>query len=229
MMDTATHASNLPQTPQPTSSVAMIGTLTGIALVSGLLLALVYQGTYDRIQHNRQARTRAAVEEILPGIVSQRAFEAETSLDDGVVTQQIYAGYDASGALVGVAIEASDSGGYGGEIRIIYGYLPDKQEITGMKVLLSKETPGLGDRITTDPAFRANFDGLQVPLDPESKEPVTPIVYAKPGAGGSAGEVEGISGATISSQAVTRAVRESTARVLPIVYDMLDELKKGGQ
>ncbi len=228
-MTTATQTVDRQQAPQPPNSVAMIATLAGITLVSGLLLALVYQGTRDRIQDNRHARTRNAVMEILPGIATQQVFQASVPYNDATVTQDIHAGYDASGDLVGVAIEASDPGGYGGEIRVIYGYLPDKQEISGMTVLLSKETPGLGDRISTDPDFQANFDGLQVPLDPETKQPKHPISYVKPGAADAPGEIEGISGATISSQAVARAIRNSTINVLPVVHDMLDELKKGGQ
>ncbi len=229
-MTTANHAAAQIPTPQPTGSLAMIGTLAGIAFVSGVLLALVYEGTYDRIQQNQQARTRAAVLDILPGVVSQQVFEASAPGPDGQpVTQEFFAGYDASGALVGVAIEASDSGGYGGEIRVIYGYLPDKQEITGMKVLLSRETPGLGDRISTDAAFQANFAGMQLALDPDSKQPVHSLTYVKPGEADKPTDVEGISGATISSQAVTRAVRASTERMLPVVHDMLDELRRGSQ
>ena len=98
-----------------------------------------------------------------------------------------------------------------------------------MKVLLSKETPGLGDRIKTDPKFRANFDGLDVALDADRKNLKNPVSFSKPGAPKEAGQIEGISGATISSKAVTRAMSTSTSALLPIVHEMLDELKGGGK
>jgi len=208
----------------------MIGTLGGIALVSGLLLALVYQGTFDIIVRNNEERTKAAVLELLDGATEQKIFTVTTTGSNGEAIQQnIYAGYDASGTLVGVALEAVDNGGYGGEIRMLYGYLPDKEIITGMKVLLSKETPGLGDRIKTDPAFKANFDGLDVALDETAKALKNPISFSKPGAEKGPGQIEGISGATISSKAVTRAMNAGTNALLPVVHEMLDELKKGGK
>lgn len=223
---TAEHTT-APQTP---SSLAMMGTLGCIALVSGLLLALVYQGTYDIIERKNQARTANAVLTLLPGAVTQEAFSVAVPGPGGQVsTQKIYAGYDAAGALAGVALEASDRGGYGGEIRVLYGYMPDQEQVTGMTVLFSKETPGLGDRIKNDPKFLANFSGLNVPLDTATKKLKTPIAFVKPGSEKEPGQIEGISGATISSQAVARAMRNSTDALLPIVHEMLDQLKKDGR
>ena len=229
-MTTATKTTELVQSPPSTSSLSMIGTLGGIALVSGLLLALVYQGTFNIIVRNNEDCTKAAVLELLDGATEQKIFTISTNGNNGETIQQnIYAGYDASGTLVGVALEAVDNGGYGGEIRMLYGYLPDKEIVTGMKVLLSKETPGLGDRIKTDPVFKANFDGLDVALDQTQKTLKNPVSFSKPGADKGPGQIEGISGATISSKAVTRAMNASTSALLPVVHEMLDELKKGGK
>ncbi|MCK5862108.1 MAG: RnfABCDGE type electron transport complex subunit G [Candidatus Hydrogenedentes bacterium] len=218
------------QVSSSTNSLSMIGTLGGIALISGLLLAIVYQGTSDIIMRNRAQRTSAAVLDILPGAVSQQLFTVSIPGNNGkTIPQNIYGGYDRTGKLIGVALEASDNGGYGGEIRLLYGYLPDKEQVSGMKVLLSKETPGLGDRIKSDPVFLANFNGLDVALNKDSEILKNPISYSKPGADKGPGQIEGISGATISSKAVTRAMNSSTSSLLPIVHEMLDELKKGGK
>ena len=219
----------MPSTP-PTGSLTMMGTLGGIALVSGLLLALVYQGTYDIIQRNNQARTADAVLMLLPGAVSKEEFPVSMSGKSGeTIAQKIYAGYDSKGALAGIALEAVDRGGYGGEIRVLYGYDPVREQLTGMTVLFSKETPGLGDRIKNDPKFLANFSGLDVPLDPQTNTLKTPIAFVMPGSEKEPGQIEGISGATISSQAVARAIRNSTDALLPIVHEMLDDLKKDGR
>ena len=218
------------QQPATGNSLAMIGTLGLISLVSGLLLALVYQGTLKTIIRNNEERTGMAVLDILPGAVKQQVFEVSRTGEYGEkITEKIYAGYDITGKLVGVALQASDNGGYGGEIRLLYGYLPSEEKISGMKVLLSKETPGLGDRIKSDTQFHANFDGMKVPLDHDSKRLKRPISYAKPGSEKGPGQIEGISGATISSKAVARAMNASASALLPKVHEMLDELKKGGK
>lgn len=205
----------------------MIRTLGGIALISGCLLSLVYQGTYAAIQRNTEQRIRNAVLELLPGAVSQRELELMAPNADGVEQpHKIYAGYDATNQLVGVALEASDNNGYGGDIRLFYGYLPEEQRIIGMKVLLCKETPGLGDRIKTDAAFQANFAAMDVPLTPDGSGLAHPITL---GSDGAPGQIDGISGATISSKAVVRAMRASTDALLPVIRTQLDALKKGGQ
>ncbi len=60
------------------------------------------------------------------------------------------------GRLVGVAMEAEGKG-FQDTIRLIYGYSPDKQQVIGMEVLESKETPGLGDKIIKDEEFLDEF------------------------------------------------------------------------
>ena len=68
----------------------------------------------------------------LPGIVSK--------------ANLVFAGYDDNDQLVGLAIEAQAMG-YQDVIRLIYGYSFEAQAIIGIRVLESRETPGLGDRI----------------------------------------------------------------------------------
>ncbi len=55
--------------------------------------------------------------------------------------------------------------GYQDFIRLLYGYSPDDQAIIGIRVLESRETPGLGDRIETDADFLSNFQRLDVALE----------------------------------------------------------------
>ena len=227
MTTQAQQAGAQPAQQAPASSLAMLRTLGGIALLSGCLLSLVYQLTSERIARNTEARVRNAVLELLPGATRQRTFEF-TGVDERGVEMPftVYAGYDVSGNFVGVALEAWDNGGYGGQIRLLYGYLPDRQQITGMTVLLSKETPGLGDKIRTDEAFQANFKDLDLPLNSEGVELAYPLVYVKPDLGGNPGEIEGISGATISSKAVVRAIHYSAMMALPVIQQRLNELKE---
>ncbi len=227
-MTTQAQAAAIPAAQHDSGAgIPMLRTLGGLALLSGCLLSLVYQGTSERIARNFEARVRDAVFELLPGATQQKVFEFsgpdETGKDRPFTA---YAGYDDTGRLVGVALEASDGDGYGGEIRFLYGYLPDKQQVAGMKVLLCKETPGLGDKIKTDEAFQNNFKALEVPLTDDASALVHPLVYAKPGKGGGPGQIEGISGATISSKAVTRAIQHSASLMLPVIQKHLKELQE---
>lgn len=208
-------------------AIPMLRTLGGLALLSGCLLSMVYQGTNARIARNFETRVRDAVFELLPGATQQKTFEFsgtdETSKDTPFTA---YAGYDDAGKLVGVALEASDGNGYGGEIRFLYGYQPDTQKVIGMKVLLCKETPGLGDRIKSDEAFQNNFKALDVALTEDASGLAHPPAYAKPGKGGGPGQIEGISGATISSKAVARAMHSSASLMLPVIQRHLSELQE---
>jgi electron transport complex protein RnfG len=78
-----------------------------------------------------------------------------------------------------------------------------------MEVLESKETPGLGDKIIKDLEFVGSFRDLAV--DPE-------LVAVKKGRTHE-NEVDAISGATISSNAVVRIINESNARWLERLPD----------
>ena len=212
------------------SSWAMIRTLGGIATISGVLLALVYQVTDDIIKQNRQDALRQAVFTVIPGAAQQVQFDIT---DDGRLQRvtkesggdpELFTGWSKDGTLLGVAFEATGQG-YGGHVRVLYGYDPDQHEITGLTILESRETPGLGDRIAQKP-FLDKFEGLTTTLDAAEKELVHPITFVKSGEKSEPWQVEGISGATISSKAVVNAIRQDTAEMLPFVHDHLDELKE---
>lgn len=82
--------------------------------------------------------------------------------------------------------------GYGGDINILVSLETDFS-IKNVSIINQTETPGLGDRITS-PEFTDMFQGL------EAEE----VALAEQG-----GKVDAISGATVSSEAVTEAIRES--------------------
>jgi len=115
----------------------------------------------------------------------------EVTLPDGKV---VYRGYDAAGDPVGYAI-VSAIPGFQDTVRLIFGFDPKSGKLLGMKVLESKETPGLGDKIEKDEAFVGQFTGVE-----------TPIVARRRG---KSGNVDTITGATISSRAVIRIINEA--------------------
>ena len=222
--------------PPPVSSLAMIRTLTFVALLSGLLIVLVYNATLPRITHNKREALKRAVNEVIPGPPASRVTfaigdEGLTRLEDDELpdpkNSYAYAGYDESGRLIGVALEAAGQG-YQDVIKVLYGYSPERNTITGMYVLESKETPGLGDKISKDEDFVANFDALDVSLNAGKTALANPIIYVKNGAKSQdhPWEIDGITGATISSKAIAKMLDESAARLIPFITQHLEQLEK---
>lgn len=176
------------------SSFRLIGTLGLAGMISGLALATVFQVTEPIIQANNQRELEAAVLEVVPGAT---AMQPEELTDEAGNSRTVYAAFSDSGAFLGYAIE-SESAGFADKIRLIYGYDPSSDRIIGMKVLECLETPGLGDKIKKDkdPAFSAQFDDLAIRPS---------ILVVKDGKDKDF-EIDAITGATISSKAVVKAI-----------------------
>ena len=212
------------------SSFAMVRTLGVVAMLSGLLVVSVFQATAGRIADNKLRALESAVFEVLSGEESWTAFvlsdKGFVRVEEGesVPGRNVYAGYDASGRLVGVALEAS-ARGYQDVIRILYGYTPDCECVTGMTVLESKETPGLGDRIAKDTWILANFDKLEVRLDESQSALAHPIETVKQGTKSEDWQIDGITGATISTKAIGKMMNASAQQQIPLVVKYLDQLE----
>jgi electron transport complex protein RnfG len=188
--------------------IRMVATLALAGLCSGLVLVGVFLATQPRILQNRAEALNAAIYAVLPGTEEIRA---QTVRDGALVAanddtlpagETVYAGYDADGKLIGYAVPAAGPG-FMDTIQLLYGYDPESHEIIGLQVLESRETPGLGDKIITDEDFAANFDALAI--TPE-------IVPVKKGEKSRPNEVDCITGATISSEAVVSILNASTRR-----------------
>ena len=227
-MSSADQAQLQPGTP----SLAMLRTLAGIAMLSGLLVVLVYQFTRPIIEENKRIAIEQAVSRVVPGVVSKKdyllgpegLFPAEAG--EAKAGEKIYAGYDAAGKLKGIALEAAATG-YQDVIRILYGYNQDCQCVTGIKVLKMAETPGLGDKIAFDPEFLRNFEALDARLNAEKTGLENAIVTVKHGSKREQWEIDSISGATISSKAIGRMINDSGQRMFPLIIRHLDQLRSG--
>jgi electron transport complex protein RnfG len=165
-------------------------TLTLICLISGGLLAGVDALTRDRIAAVKAAREQAARNEVLP---------VHDNVPKAVVVRHLDREWNffvarQAGAFAGAAVETSSPNGYGGEIRLMVGFGADGKS-TGIAILEQKETPGLGANIDT-PGFRDRLAGLDLVK--------TNWRVKKDG-----GDIDHITAATISSRAVTDAVREA--------------------
>jgi electron transport complex protein RnfG len=217
--------------PQAAARVwPMYRAMVGVGLLCGLLIVAVFQWTRPVIARNRAEALQRAIFEVLPQASSSATFRRvgerfEATRGAAEDASLVHAAYDDEERLVGVAVEASAMG-YQDVIRLLYGYSVAEQAIVGIRVLESRETPGLGDKIETDPGFRANFERLDVSVTEGQDALAHPIELVKPGQKQHPWEVDGITGATISSAAVTHALATSASQWVPAIRRRLDDFRQ---
>lgn len=217
--------------PAPVPVGPMVRTLGAVGLVCGLLIVVAWQYTLPIITKNQVEARQEAVFAVLEGAVESRTFRLGSDgrftpvPDDSQGEGLAFAGWDAEGRLVGVAVEGSGMG-YQDIIRLLYGYSPDKQAVIGIKVLESRETPGLGTRVETDPAFLANFEALDVRLDASGQALAHPIEAVKQGEKSDPWQVDCITGATITSEAVTAILRDGAGHWVPRIQAGAQDLRR---
>lgn len=215
-----------------TPSAAMVRTLGIVATICGVLIVSAYEGTLDAVTANKQLALERAVFKIIPGASSVREFvagpggvvPAEASTAAGSV--KFYAAYDAAGGLKGIAAEGAAKG-YADTVRVLYAYDPERQVITGLGVVSMRETPGIGDKISTDPAFLKNFVALDARLDADLKTLAHAIKVVKHGSKQHAWEIDAIAGATVTSKAVGKGINESARKLLPMLLPNIEKLRGG--
>ncbi len=220
-----------PELPPDPPSTRLIAAMGSVGLLAGILIVMTFQITQPYIKRNKAELLERAIFEVVPEAASKKVFTLDS--EGNVIPLEgedekafkIYACYREDGSLAGVALEASGQG-FQDVVRILYGYSPEKQAIIGMKVLESTETPGLGDKIEKDPVFISNFDSLVVTLNEDQSRLVHEIVMVKHGQKSQPWEISAITGATISSRAITNMLRESTQKNIPMVMKNLPKLKE---
>jgi Na+-translocating ferredoxin:NAD+ oxidoreductase subunit G len=151
--------------------------LTVIMLCSVVLLSLTNEFTKDKIIAQQNEQTLSQ----LRGMFSD--------MTDYTLTNDIYI-INKDSQKIGYAFIATGKG-YGGAISILVGLENDKTTVRGISILSQSETAGLGARITK-PVFTDRFIGKNI----------NDIKLTQDG-----GQIDGISGSTISSRAVVEAVR----------------------
>lgn len=214
--------------PAVTPVWPMLRTLGVIATISGLLVVLADQITQPMIADKQRILTERLVFQVVPGAVSKRDFivTPEGQLEpaaSGATGDPLYAAYDADGQLKAVAI-VGVGGGYAGPVQVMFAYDPGCQCIVGSKVLKSNETPGFGDKLDTDPAFRENFKALDARIDTAAMALANPIVTVKHGTKTEAWQIDAITGATISSRAMGKAANQAAQRAAPAIQRDLAKL-----
>ncbi len=159
-----------------------------ICVVVAFLLAGTNELTKAPIAKIQAETSQAAMKSVVP-----EAESFETIQDD----PQVNAGYDASGNLVGYAIPSVYKG-YGGDVEIMVG-VGVSGDVTGVEILSHEETPGLGAN-----CIKEDFRNQFVQSDVQNGFSVV-----KDGTGGENGHIDAMTGATITSNAVTQAVNQA--------------------
>jgi electron transport complex protein RnfG len=221
------------ETGDDASGAAMIITMGVIGLLCAIMIVATFQFTFEPIKRNKAVFLEKSIFQVLPDTTAKITFgvfngELRPATGDEEPNPGYYAGYNADGELTGIAVEAEGQG-FADILRILYGYSPTCKCIVGMKVLASKETPGLGDKIETDAVFRANFEALQLLLDDTGTTIINPIVLVKPRQKTDPWQIESISGATISSRAIADMLAGNTARTIPFIEQNIEIFAEGGR
>ncbi|MDO4938564.1 MAG: FMN-binding protein [Lachnospiraceae bacterium] len=158
-------------------------TLLLICLVSTLVLSITNSITSEKIIETEKKQAETARQKVLP-----KADHFELIGDDE--GNEVYAGKDASGELVGYTVAVNDKS-YGGDIRVMTGMDVD-MKVTGISILTINDTPGLG--------MNAKKDSF---LDQYTDKTAGSAVCSKNASGD---EIQAITGATRTTEAVTRCV-----------------------
>lgn len=172
----------------------MIAALLCVAVISALSLGYVYQITKEPIAKAKDQKTLDAISEVV-GDFDNNPFAEKTTVvsPNGKYELELFPARQ-NGIITSVAIKTFSDNGFGGKIELIIGMLMDGT-ITGYKVIEQKETPGLGTKIA-EKKFADQFIGLN--------SYIHKIKLKKDG-----GEIDAVTGATISSKAVIDAVKKA--------------------
>lgn len=192
--------------------------LFAITVISGLILGGVHELTKDVIAKSSNSAYMEAYKAVFPDAAEfkedDKLTEALKKTNEELPTQdygnvgldQAMQAIDKDGAIMGYLITSHSNDSYDGLVKILVGVKEDKT-LTGIEILELNDTPGLGQRVE-EPEFKGQYAG-------KSGESLTVI---KSGNAGDA-EINAISGATITSRAVTNAVNA----VLYLVSHNLDQ------
>lgn len=181
-----------------------------ITLVAGLALSAVNEITKEPIAKAEETARLEAYETVFPDAEFETPQDLDALLEGGqaaidsvgltgcTVSDILYAN-DANGERIGYVVAAVSPNGYGGDISVAVGIDAKTSTITGFSVLSNSETAGLGARCTED-EFVSQFAGKDA----------TSIEYVK-GGGAAGNQIDAISGATVTTNAVTEAVNSTLA------------------
>lgn len=192
--------------------------LTIITLVSGVALGAVYEITKAPIADAQEEAKQEAYKQVFEDadsfddleVDAKEAAEAvkAAGVDDGAEINEAVEAKQ-GGETIGYVITATDPNGYGGDIQVSVGIQNDGT-VNGIAILSINETAGLGMK-ASEPEFYEQYSGKQTDHFYVSKD------------GGEGEQIDAISGATITTRAVTGAVNASLGYYQNVLGGSADE------
>lgn len=161
--------------------------------IAGLFLGGAYVITKEPIAAQALLEKNQAMKEILP--IADKFELSDVVIPDGTIIKEVDKGIKGN-EVVGYAIKVTPKG-FGGLINMMVGISVDGK-IGGIKILSHSETPGLGANSTN-----INFYGQYKDKGIDSQLEVVKTGASKEN------EIQAITGATITSRAVTNGVNEA--------------------
>ena len=185
------------------------GILFAITLIAGLLLGFVYELTKEPIRQQEEKAVQEACQAVFADAEHFEELDAYTPsadtaqklADTGITIGTVYEAQDASGTQLGYVIQTTTSEGYGGNIVLYVGIRLDGT-VNDISILSISETPGPVSY--THLGMKAG----DVLVPQFHNKNVKSFAYTKTGST-SDSEIDAISGATITTKAVTNAVNGS--------------------
>lgn len=188
--------------PAPVRSMLLLG---AIGLGAVVLLATLHELTRERIAEQADRAARTALQEVLPEVDYDNDPADDTRVfkhpDAGAVT--VHRAFR-DGQLVGAVLALTTREGYSGPIRLLVGMQPDGR-VVAVRVVEHRETPGLGDGIEL-----RRSDWIRQFAGTRRDDPAADAW--RPDRRG--GDFDTLTGATITSSAVIRAVHAAL-----VLYD----------
>lgn len=183
--------------------------ITAITLVAGLLLGAVHTITKEPIAKQKELEKTEACKAVFSEADSFELLSGHDAAlraklrEDGFPVQivdEVMEAKDGAGAPLGYVLTITTGEGYGGGITFAMGVKEDGT-VNGISFLFISETAGLGMKADTE-EFKEQF----------ANKNVTSFSYTKTGASAD-GEIDALSGATVTTNAITNAVNAGLAAV----------------
>ena len=173
------------------------GILLAITVIAGFILGATYQITKEPIAIAEEAAAMEAYKEVFAEAADFTEIEVQAdALASGGITgtdiNNVFEAKGADGAVLGYVLVVTNHEGYAGDIQFTMGIANDGTT-NGISILAISETPGLG--MEAEDILKPQYAGKNV----------AQFTVTKTGAV-SDEQIDAISGATITSNAVTGGV-----------------------
>lgn len=190
-----------------------------ITVIAGVLLGLVYEVTKEPIAREKQRAKEEAYKLVFNDaesfdmadkdyvyeLVKEKGFDYDADIEE------LMAAKDSSGNILGYVATVTDHEGYGGDIQFAMGVRMDGT-LNGISFLSIGETAGLGMKATED-KFKDQF----------KNKLVSRFTYTKSGSAGD-DEIDALSGATITTNAVTNGVNAGLYFINTLIEEVNEEV-----